>query len=347
MVLPTSMKPRAAVAGAALLVWAALTSAGFHTSAGEKPKRTLQFAAEMAKVGNWREAQFRWEGLARTDPDNPRILNNLAVAAEALGDPENAREYYARAVAAGHGDDRIAENKRRFDRFWRQVDADFDADPPGEAVPVSPQGKPSRKGKAMKVSVSLPVPPRMDLETARTVLVASFLAPDSGLLDFDHELVRFLRSKLGKSKLEVLRIVPAPAVPEQTLEDLIANSEFWKHLGREYDADLIVSGAVIYGRQDASGFVDVDRVSEVTGQKVRTTEFVEQEEFSYALDVIFMDGAAGTLRYRDRLQRSAVYRGTQNDPIEAFFQINESLSADLMAIVQPRQRLDPRIVFKN
>jgi hypothetical protein len=187
----------------------------------------------------------------------------------------------------------------------------------------------------------------MDLETARTVLVASFLAPDSGLLDFDHELVRFLRSKLGKSKLEVLPIVPAPAVPEQTLEDLIANSEFWKHLGREYDADLIVSGAVIYGRQDASGFVDVDRVSEVTGQKVRTTEFVEQEEFSYALDVIFMDGAAGTLRYRDRLQRSAVYRGTQNDPIEAFFQINESLSADLMAIVQPRQRLDPRIVFKN
>jgi len=347
MASPTSFQPRAVAAGTALLVWATLAFAGVGAAAGEKPRRTLQFAAEMAKVGNWREAQFRWKALVLTDPDNPRILNNLAVAAEALGDPEGARGYYARAIAAGRGDDRIAENKRRFDRFWRQVDADFDTDPPEEARPTSPEEKPSGKGKVVKVSVSLPVPPRMDLESARTVLIASFLAPDSGLLDFDRELVRFLRSKLGKSKLEVLPIVPAPAVPEQTLEDLIANSEFWKHLGREYDADLIVSGAVIYGRQDASGFVDVDRVSPVTGQKVRTTEFVEQEEFSYALDVIFMDGAAGTLRYRDRLQRSAVYRGTQIDPIEAFFQINESLSADLMAIVRPRERQDPRVIFKR
>jgi hypothetical protein len=152
---------------------------------------------------------------------------------------------------------------------------------------------------------------------------------------------------MGKSPLDILPVTPAPAVPEQTLEDLIANAEFWRYLGREYGADLIVSGAILYGRRDASGFVDVDRISQTTGQKVRTTEFVEQEKFSYGLDVIFMDGNSGALRFRDRLQRSAVYRGSQNDPISAFFQLSESLAPDLMAIVKSRSREDPRIVFKN
>ena len=191
------------------------------------------------------------------------------------------------------------------------------------------------------------MPPRLELDGAETALVASFLSAESAFIDVNRELVRFVRNKLAKSSLDVLPVTPAPAIPEQTLEDLIANAEFWRYLGREYDADLIVSGAILYGRRDASGFVDVDRISETTGQKVRTTEFVEQEKFSYGLDVIFMDGTTGDLRFRDRLQRSAVYRGSQNDPISAFFQLSESLSPDLMAIVSPRSHTDPRIVFKN
>ena len=48
-------------------------------------KDTLRFASGMAKDGNWREAQYRWQLVLDRQPDNPRVLNNLAVAAEALG----------------------------------------------------------------------------------------------------------------------------------------------------------------------------------------------------------------------------------------------------------------------
>ena len=167
-------------------------------------------------------------------------------------------------------------------------------------------------------------------------------------LDINHELVRFLRSEFRKrSGLDVLVVTPPPAVPEQTLADLIANREFWKHLGREYGADLIVSGLVGYTRRDSSGFRDLDVISPTTGQKVRRSQFVEQEQFSYELDIIFMDGASGTLRFQDRLQRAAVYRGAQNDPITAFYELSESIAADVLAIVKARTREDIRVIFKS
>ena len=192
------------------------------------------------------------------------------------------------------------------------------------------------------------MPARLDTTGYRTVLVARFLADESTLVDVPHEMVRFVRSKLRKDRdLEVLDVVPAPEVPEQTLEDLISNAEFWKYLGREYGADLIVSGVVEYERQDYSGFEDTDRIDPYTGQKVRQSEFVEQERFSYSVDLIIMGGASGELVYRDRMQRSSVYRGTNNDPITAFYDLSESLSADVMAIVEPRTREDDRFIFKK
>ena len=121
----------------------------------------------------------------------------------------------------------------------------------------------------------------------------------------------------------------------------------WKHLGREYDADLIVSGVVDYGREEVSGFEDVDVVNPNTGQKVRETRFVEQEEFSYVLDMLFMDGSTGSLLLRDRLRRAVRYRGLMNDPIHAFYELGESLSDDIVSVVATRMRVESRAIFKK
>ncbi len=61
----------------------------------------LQFAAEMAERGLWREALFRWERVLAERPDDARLLNNAAVAAEALGQFERARAMYERAAQLG------------------------------------------------------------------------------------------------------------------------------------------------------------------------------------------------------------------------------------------------------
>jgi len=307
----------------------------------------LRFAAEVAQKGDWREARYRWEQAAKIDPDNPRILNNLAVASEVLGEDDRAERFFARAVALSGGDPRIEDNAARAALFRRAAKG---ADAPKDTASAAPERASSRGSRrgTVRVPVRLPLPARLDLSRQKSLLVAGFLSNETDLMDTGREIVRFLRAEFHKhTALEVRDVTPPPAVPEQPVEEFIANAEFWKHLGREHEADLILSGLVRYSRRDVSGFGDVDIVSETTGQKVRQTKFIEQEKFIFEVEVFFFDGATGSLRYRDRFQRSAIYRGLSNDPITAFYELSETIAGDVLAVVSPRTRDDVRVIFKS
>ncbi|TDI49278.1 MAG: tetratricopeptide repeat protein [Acidobacteria bacterium] len=329
----------------ACLLWFALP---VPAASKKGAKRTLAFAAEMAQVGSWHEATFRWNSVLSQDGDNAHLHNNLAVAAEALGNWDEAAAYYKQALKLETDNFHIQENQRRFliflERLRRHADGEETA--PERLVTVSGGGA-KRKGKTFQVTVGLPMPPRLKLEGDESILIIDFLADETRFLDINREMVRFLRSAFrNRTAHEILDIVPPPAVPEQTIEDLLANTEFWKHLHREYGADLIVSGVLGFDREDISGYRDVDVVSPTTGQKVRQTRFVEQERFSYHIEVFFIDGKTGKLLYRDKLQRSAIIRGTQNDPITTFFDLSDTISAEVLAIVTTQIRSDTRRVFK-
>jgi hypothetical protein len=331
-----------------LLALAVALPLSFSIAKGPNPKDKMRFAAAMAEKGNWREARYRWEIVAREQPDNGRVLNNLAVAAEVLGKFDEAGELYDRALSHAGDNEFIGDNRRRLQWFLKQSSSS--GDDREKRLPPRPQVSAAggKGGKPIRVSVGVPVPPRLTLEEISTLLVASFRAQDSTLLDINRELVRFIRSEFSKkTDLEVLDVVPPPAIPEQTVEDLLANKEFWKYLAREHGADLIISGIVMYGREDISGFEDVDYVSSSTGQKVRQTRFVERERFEYSLDIFFMDGRSGELLHRDRMSRSLLFRGQLNDPITAFYELNESMAADVLAVVVPRRRQESRYIFKK
>jgi hypothetical protein len=315
--------------------------------AGNKDRKVLlKFAVEMAKSGNWREARYRWEKVSDHDPDDPYVLNNIAVALEALGKYDAAEQTYRRAERLSGGDAVIHENARRLDYLRRSIAKDEAKDESAPTAAVAPSVGKSKAPKAVKVQVSVPIPPRLDLTGMHTLLVASFLSDDTERLDAGREMVRFLRSEFRrKTALEVLDVTPPPAVPEQRLEDLIANHEFWKYLGREHGADLIVSGQVEFDRRDASGFRDVDVISNVTGQKIRTTRFVEQEEFLYRVHLLFFDGKTGELRFQDQLSRSVTYQGLGNDSLTAFYGLSELIAGDVLSVVTSHTRDEQRVIF--
>lgn len=350
----TDRHPTGAVLALGLAVALVLIAQVGDAAADKKQldiKQTLRFAAEMARGGSWREAQFRWQIAHKKEPDNARVLNNLAVASEALGQFEEAAGFYDRALAQGGADSYILDNHRRFERFWLKLKERENDETESESArqPLTTLAdKNKKKGKIERVTVALPVPPRLKLKGEETVLVASFLTAETDLLDINRELARFLRSEFRKrTALSVLDVSPPPAVPEQTAEDLLANREFWKHLHREYGADLIVSGLLTYDREDVSGFEETDVVSPRTGQKVRRMRFVEREQFLYSLDIFFIDGATGELLFREQLQRKALFRGAQNDPITAFYELSESIAEDVLAVVTTRSRKDTRVIFKS
>ena len=90
---------------------------------GRKPPDSktsqLAFGVEMAKRGLWSEALFRFKQADRASPGNPRILNNMAVAYEALGNFEKALDYYQSAIKADPGNKELKRNYSRFVEFYR------------------------------------------------------------------------------------------------------------------------------------------------------------------------------------------------------------------------------------
>ena len=304
----------------------------------------LRFGTEMARGGNWREAKYRWERALSGDPNDARILNNLAIAEEALGDGARAKVFFDRAIAASPRDSRISENATRSALFWRNA-----SDPKAPPATTGSLEPPKKKGRdVVAVTVSLPLPPRMKVDGAKTFLVASFLVNDSNLVNVNREIVRFVRAEIRKhTAFEVLDINPPPAVPEQTLEDMSKNAEFFRHLGREYGADVVMSGAMNYSKRDASGFEDIDLVSETTGQKVKMTRFVEQEEFTFELDALYFEGSSGALLFKDRMKRQAIFRGTANDPISAFYELGNGIAGDVLSVVAARSLPATRLLFKG
>ncbi len=324
---------------------------GAPAVAGGKLGKLNAFAADMAKGGNWREAQYRWASLEAEHPDNPRLLGNLAVAAEALGKRDDALGYYERALAADEQvDPRLLRNAEAVASFWRRTlgeDDDSEFKTRVLALP-SPPPSPKTKAKALRVEVGLPVPPRLKLDGSESILVISFLTDEMLFMDINREIVRYMRSEFRKNtRFDILQITPAPSVPEQTLDDLAANDGFWRFVADEFDADIVISGRIGYGREDVSGFREVDRTNPTTGQKVRRTEFVEQEEFGFALDLLFMNGRDGSLMLRDQFRRKIRYNGSQNDPITAFYEVTDSLTGDVLAIVNTRRLPSARYIFRN
>lgn len=103
------------VAGLVLTVFAP----GVASAADSKSEQQLDFGADMAKRGLWKEALFRFMQADRHDPDNPRILNNIAVSYEALGLFDEALDYYQKALRAGPDEKELRGNYSRFAEFYQ------------------------------------------------------------------------------------------------------------------------------------------------------------------------------------------------------------------------------------
>lgn len=116
---------------AAVLILA--TSGLIGCSGNAKPQdysSQLKFGVEMARRQLWSEARFRFEQAAKISPNNPRIYNNLAVASEALGDFEQAQEYYQQGLKLDPGNSELRKNYARFVEFYQGYK------PPDEETPA-------------------------------------------------------------------------------------------------------------------------------------------------------------------------------------------------------------------
>jgi len=106
---------RAAGLALAVLCGCASSPAATKVDPGEQ----LQFGIEMARRGLWNEALFRFEQARRLEPEHAGVLNDLAIAYEAVGRFEDARSTYQDALRIAPGDRDIKRNYSRFLEFYQ------------------------------------------------------------------------------------------------------------------------------------------------------------------------------------------------------------------------------------
>ncbi|MEM1247592.1 MAG: tetratricopeptide repeat protein [Acidobacteriota bacterium] len=109
-----------------------------HAQKAEKSVREqLEFGVEMAQRGLWSEALFRFKRVERVAPENSSVVNNLAVAHEALGLFEEALIYYRRAIELDPNNRALKRNYSRFVEFYQG----FKRPEAGEEEAAAPAGE--------------------------------------------------------------------------------------------------------------------------------------------------------------------------------------------------------------
>jgi tetratricopeptide (TPR) repeat protein len=105
----------------------------------KQAQEELEFGYKAAKRGYWQEALERFQIADELTPNQPQILNNIAVALEANGRHDEARTTYQAALALDPGNTRLQKNYQRFQEFYSTfvtADGDRDSDrlePAGES----------------------------------------------------------------------------------------------------------------------------------------------------------------------------------------------------------------------
>ena len=110
-----------------------------HTAEKGDAGSQLQFGVDMARRGLWNEALFRFKRALVSRPGDPEVLNNIAVAYEALGLFDEALETYKEALAASSGNRDLRANYSRFLEFYQSFKpAEEVAPAEAESAPEEP-----------------------------------------------------------------------------------------------------------------------------------------------------------------------------------------------------------------
>jgi tetratricopeptide (TPR) repeat protein len=109
----------------------------------------IEFGVKMAKRGLWNEALFRFLQASYMRADDPKILNNVAVAYEATGQYDEALESYQNALRVAPSNRELRANYSRFVEFYQSFKPDKSAEEvEAETAEEEGAGDPEEPGPA-------------------------------------------------------------------------------------------------------------------------------------------------------------------------------------------------------
>jgi Tfp pilus assembly protein PilF len=142
---------------ALFVVFAASLEAKEKAAKGTNTQGQVQFGVDMAQRGLWSEALFRFRQAEKLGDNRASVLNNIAVAYEALGQFDQAQTYYKKALDSDPRNVGLKRNYSRFVEFYQSFKPDQpgavgaeelpaaaeESEPPGQPLPTTPLDEPT------------------------------------------------------------------------------------------------------------------------------------------------------------------------------------------------------------
>jgi hypothetical protein len=235
-------------------------------------------------------------------------------------------------------------------------------------------------GCASAGSVDVPIEvrstPTLDVSAFQRVLVAGFVVGGTTEIDANEETVRLLRSQL-RSKTSLRVIDSADVLPLTELamtqrpagaarpaaqriegqndpgayEPVFANAAYWKRLGEEYQAPLIVTGTVLFTAQTGMAFVrrDSERSDSFGRHIVLPRDPVVEERTACTLRsrIIFIDGRTGAPLYSAVFQEAVSYDGAKSVPaLSGYFELMDRILPGLLGTVSTQRIRTTRVLLQ-
>lgn len=205
-----------------------------------------------------------------------------------------------------------------------------------------------------EVEISLPVRPKLLLTGHERVYLGPFIREvqkgdePRERLNFDvaAEFERYLRRLLRReSKLQLVPPLEELRLPAADAVSLSRAVDFWRELGAQTGADLIVAGSIDFQIQDRSGYKTEEYVSPLDGRIYYRQVLVEQTGFLYDILLQVYDGRTGSLLLEQPL-RDFQERPERNfDEFSGMFSNLYALENQLVGIFVPRTVKSKRILF--
>jgi len=208
---------------------------------------------------------------------------------------------------------------------------------------------------ARETRIELQVEPELSLEGTENVFVGPIMIePREGEniqsvdLTAAREFEIYLRKILRREA--DLRLLPQDddlRPPSKNLAKLAQDPEFWKTIGAETDADLIVAAAIDVKVLDRSGYTTEEYVSPQDGQTYFRQVLVEETGFDYDVLLVVVDGASGEIVYQEQITDFKPKDERKLEEYTDMFSDLYQLQNRLVGIFVPRTVQVKRALYSN
>ncbi len=133
-------------------------------------------------------------------------------------------------------------------------------------------------------------------------------------------------------------------------DKIFADVAYWKKLGEEYQAPLIVTGSILFTPQQNSGFVmQQHEVYDSYGRRsvVPVRTYMERKGFILQPRFVFIDGRTGAILYSETFREEVLYPQSQSVPaLSTYFELMDRVVPSFLSTLSAQKIRGTRILLK-